>query len=426
VTGTYVQWGWGGNTDNSGWIAGTVTDTTFGGQYNDWADSPGGFGSGSPGSVTWTLDDGGASFTGNEKSGAFVWCGSRTGRPLQAGCGWSGTFETSDGGPFALTQQADEVQGFATAGCAGVAGTVYNGPLGLTCDGLILSSAGAQSRFSWALDSATETQFSGNELSLGTSTPAPFCGFRQATGAFPASCFGGGGPMDGLWLTNLGMLTIDQPVSATTPFAEQYASVNWVPWGTDGGFGAQYANIDGVSSEFASFNYAQLVSGTIGWFDSSPTSGGQNLAVTFDATGLTISGEGNDTNANPPDGSLLCGVIYSPDPNGNFADPVGTLPTGCGMTNHWFLWGPTAVPALSNVLLTQHRDQLSGHGGTVVGVAAATVANGGVYFAGNSSGLDFTWYPDPQDQTFEGDNLADAGWCGSSISNFVEPSPCFE
>ena len=421
VTGTYVQWGWGGNTDNSGWIAGNVTNSSFSGSFNDWAESSGVFGGGTPGAVNWTLDSAGNSFTGNEKNGAFVWCGARSGLPLPPGCGWSGTFNTSNWGAVALTQTADEVQGFALTSCTGVAGTVYNGPLGLTCDGLILLTSGTQSRFSWALNSATETLFSGNELLPQGTAPASSCGDRQSAGiSLPAPCFGGGGPMDGLWLTNLGALTIDQPIAVTPPYAEQYTSVNWVPWGTDGGFGAQFGTIDNATKNVT---YAQMALGGLTWNDSSPTLGGNGLQISFYDGGLTISGTGND-----PAPSLLCGAIYSPDPFGNYADPIGNLQAGCGMTDHWFLWGPTASPTLGRAPLTQHRDEMSGLGGSVSARALASDGGSGVYFVGSADGVAFNWFPNAQDFQFSGDDGADAGWCGSTLSAFEdsEPVPCFE
>jgi len=126
--------------------------------------------------------------------------------------------------------------------------------------------------------------------------------------------------------------------------------------------------------------------------------------------------------------SLLCGSIYAPDPFGNYADPIGNLPVGCGLTGNWFLWGPTASPTLSRAPLTQHRGQMAGLGGAVSARALASDGGSGVYFAGSANGVAFNWFPNAQDFQFSGDNGADAGWCGSTISSFEtsEPNPCFE
>ncbi len=421
VTGTFVAWGWGGYSGYTGWIQGMVQGSVFDGGFNDWQDSPNGAGSGTPEAVTWDLASGGASFWGSDRT-SYAWCGSRTGLPLLPGCGWSGTFDTSNWGTATLTQEGDEVRGYASGGCAGLAGTVYFSPNGLEYNGVVLAGGGATTRFSYTLGEMAERQFSGNELALGATGPVASCGFRPDAGtSMPSVCFSGGGPMDGLWLTNLGVLLIEQPVTATSPYTEQYTSVDWSPWGSDGGFTTEYAAINDAISQNQDLPYAQLLSANVGWFDTSPTLGGHDLQVSFSATGLTISGSGNDLHS-----SLFCGSIYAPDAYANFTDPVGTLPLGCGMTDLWYLWGPSASAALSFAQITQHRDQLSGQGGLVTGHAAASDAGAGVYYTGTAKGLGFNWFLDPQDQTFTGDNGADAGWCGSTVGAVDEPTPCYE
>jgi hypothetical protein len=412
VSGDWIQWGWDGYPDNVGWLFGTVTGNELIGSYS-WSLNPVGQGAGP---VDWTLADGGQTFTGNNVSSGveYVWCGSRPGLPLLPGCGWSGTFETSNWGEVTLVQSGDEVQGVAVDAGIGLAGTVFprndpNGAPGLSCNGAVFGDGGVISRFSWALDQELEATFVGNELPLGASAPVPFCGARLGV-SLPSPCFGGGGPLDGLWFTNQGALVIDQPIDPGN-YADLYTSINWVPWGIDGGYDVPNATINGIPSQNQSIPYAQLLTGGAGWHDASWSQGGNDLVLSFTDAGLTLWGSGNN-------GSLFCGSIYFPDPNGYFTDPIGVLPPGCGLTNEWSIWSPHSGPV--SISLTQRRDQLLGSVG-ISGVAAATDA-GAVYFQG--PGGSFNWFPASDDQSFAGDNGGDAGWCGSLDAG--QPSPCFE
>jgi hypothetical protein len=280
------------------------------------------------------------------------------------------------------------------------------------------------------------------------------CGVRlNSNTALPAICMGGGGIFDGTWFTNVGVLTLNQPIAPATGAPSASVTGIWYPWGpnpveyvVDGGTATPEPGVTLLS--------AQPGQTSLSWVDSSPLGGAASLATaSFDPMGVTLSGQ-------TANGSLLCGVNYgtdpfSPSPYGwvdagtdRFhwnTDPIGSLFPGCGLTgNAWTGWpaspGESGSPSAGGQLV-QRRDAVTGW----TDRAAHDSVDGGVLFVGSwtvvagswsdtttGDGGTFNWYPDTQDQTFSGDftigPALDGGvypWCGSSVGS-IQPSPCLQ
>jgi hypothetical protein len=432
VQGVVQQWG----SNGYGTLTGTATGDAFvGGWY--WS-----FQSATTTGVFFALGDGGTSLAGTWGGGKFPWCGVRAGNPLYPGCGWSDTFmvklNDATAAPVVLTQTADEVVGTYDNGDAGISGLVSAYRLA----GVTTEAGAATGKFSfwWSTPGNnsdqgwTELAFLGNWLPANGTARLDWCGTRQSSPAsFPLVCLGGGDLYDGTWITNLGLMQLDQAIGQTEHFA-----LNWSFWGAGPGdlFSMPTGNPNANDDSFlgpsgASWDSAEM--------PPSPAAGATNLLAQFSDGGLVISGQTGS-------GQLWCGAQYFPDPY-NHQDPLGTLPPGCGLTNQWTVWqqGPDGGAVPVKAALTQVRGLVVGS--TATGIAldggvlanpAATNSNGVplVFVTGNWSGGPggesgtFSWYPTIDDQSFLGDfsagAVADAGaWCGTNDSP-TQPTPCFE
>jgi hypothetical protein len=450
VTGKYHDWGVTyGSPEQAGTLSGKVSGQSLtAGFQNNAGDLTG--------TVTWLLSNGQLQGTYNYGGAtSYPWCGVAAGKgtPLPTGCGWSDAFTTASPPPLVLTQVADEVTGIAVYGP--VAGVVsdyrVNGTSLCTWGGCAPNS---QWRISYQM-SRDGTQFSGNYSPEwnGAGYYNSACGGRLSTGTPPpATCMGGGGIYDGTWFTNVGVLTLTQPVAPASGFPSASVTGIWFPWGPNP---VEYVIDGGTATPESGTLYSALPGQTtLSWVDSSPMGGA--VVAPSDPMGVTLNGQ--TTN-----GSLVCGVNYGTDPfnaapygkvdagTDRFhwnTDPIGSLFPGCGLTgNQWTLWPPLPGGSGSPTgQVVERRDTITGTtdlaglnsvAGTVVfrsldgGVGPWTVVTGSWTDSSTADGGTFTWYPDSQDQSFTGDftigPVADGGvsaWCGSSLG--AEPSPCLQ
>ncbi len=429
VNGSFQQWGSNG--------AGTVTGTAAGDAFRGGFYWP--YQSATQTGVFFALGDGGTSLSGSWGNGQFPWCGVRPGSPLFPGCGWSDTFmvkfNDAQAAPIVLTQTADEVVGTYNYGDGGLAGLVSSYRL----SGVTTAGGAATGKFSFWWTTAgndadqgwTELGFLGNWQPADGAVNPDWCGVRQSSpGSFPTACLGGGGLYDGTWITNLGMIQLDQAIGQT-----EHVGLNWNFWGASAGSVYNIPTGNPNPSDNSVIG-PQGLSWDSAETPPSPAAGAVNLLPQFSDGGLVMYGQTGT-------GQLWCGAQYFPDPY-NHQDPLGTLPPGCGLTNEWTVWqaGPDGSAAPATLALTQVRGSVVGDGGIVVdgNVLANPLATSTddiplIYVTGSWSatasgeGGSFTWYPDAGDQAFEGDySVADAGlaaWCGS-LDPAAEPNPCLQ
>jgi hypothetical protein len=423
VTGQYHDWGYTYlDATNAGTISGSAAGNIFTGTFQDNAADAGV-------SLSWTLSPG--QLQGSYGPSAYPWCGVPAGQgtPLPAGCGWSDAFIGKSSYPT-LQQVADEVTGsYVDPGAPTTTlGTMAGVVSDLRLNGRFFNTYHlAPGRFSFQM-TADGTQFTGN-FYVGSHFDA-WCGERSGT--LPTTCLGGGGIYDGTWFTNLGTITLAQPQVASSPATGAVTGV-WFPWGSD----TEYT-IQGVANG-PSDDAGPSTDFSLSWTDNSPLGGTMGMtSLSSDPNGLTLQGQAVE-------GGLWCGVSYgtnpfvpSPLPD---AGQIGTLYTGCGLTNDWNLSGdPSAPPTTAQ--LVQTRGTVTGFTDTqfdfdsVTGSTAFNPLSGtgigswtmvtGSWADSSTSGGSFTWYPDSQDLTFVGEFDAggpnSGGWCGSLSG--AGPSPC--
>ena len=386
----------------------------------------------------------------------YPWCGVPAGQrtPLPIGCGWSDLFTTGSPPALAMTQIADEVTGIAYYGpIAGVVSDYrLNGTSLCTWGGCAPNS---QWRISYQM-SRDGTQFSGNYSPEwnGSGYYNSACGGRLSTGTTPpATCMGGGGSYDGTWFTNVGVLTLTQPVAPASGFPSTSVTGVWFPWGPNP---VEYVIDGGTATPDPGLTLYSALPGqtTLSWVDTSPLGGALSLtAASFDPMGVTLFGQ-------TANGALLCGVDYgtdpfNPSPYGKLdagtdrfkwnTESIGSLFAGCGMTgNQWTLWpqapgGSGSSQSAGQLVQTRAAvvgtTDLAGQDSVVGSVAFSglgTVVSGAWSDTSLDAGGSFIWYLDSQDQTFSGDFTAgptlDGGasaWCGSS-DGATQPSPCLQ
>ncbi len=451
VSGRYRDWGVTyGNPEQAGTISGTATLQTLTGTFQDNAGDI-------SGTISWPLNAVGqiqfGTFTLGGKT-SYPWCGVPAGHgtPLPVGCGWSDEFTANILGPFFFTQVADEATGTFLYGA--VAGVVSDYRLNGGTD-----QTGSLGRFSFEMSLDGQT-FQGN---IYNPTPhddffyTPTCGARPLSSVpNPDACAGGGGTFDGTWFTNLGTVTLSQPllIGPTGVTPSNRVTGSWSPWGGDPGDAVEYA-IDGGVSFDAGPSVAVPAQISVSWTDSSPLGGGTLSGRQADEFALSFVGQAANN-------ALWCGVNFGPDPFATqwyagtqwLTEPVGTLFPGCGLTgDQWTLWpsepGASGAPPGQ---LVQTRDAVAGTTdlaelvsvvGTVIfvppdgGVGPRTVVSGTWSDSATDAGGGFSWFLDAQDQTFSGDftlepssvgGSTDGGafaWCGSSLGA-TQPSPCFQ
>ncbi len=413
VVGSYHDWGY---TDldpqYAGNVAGTVCGNTMTGTLQAHADL-------APAALDLTFgSDGGLDGTFTYDGGpAQPICGVPTGQglALPSGCGWSdSSFAVSiDSKPYtlALSQTADEVTGSVQVG--GFTQLMY----GVVSDDRLNGEylAPINGRFSFSMsDGAT---FVGNEIF--NSAVHPWCGVHPGKGVVPSSCLGGGGSYDGTWFTNLGTITLSQPLLSVSEASPNPTGV-WFFWGSETEYPIAGTTVGGLS-----WSDNSPVGGAVGLLHLPPP--GDGVPPPTDGVGVTLTGF---TAA----GDLLCGVLFNLAAVGSATDPLGTLFQGCGLSNTWNLWQDQATPTAANV--TQVREQVTST------VASETIAGGvafnpdggslapvvvtGSWTNGAASGT-FTWYPDTGDANFSGDgtsNGSTSSWCGS-VSDSM-PNPCLQ
>ncbi len=406
VTGSYHDWGYTSlDPTYAGSISGTVCGSALSGAF--WSTVDGG-----ASTLSWSL-------LGGELRGTFVtpggtervWCGVPTGISLPKGCGWSDDFNALFDGDITLTQTADEV--------IGVSNPTQNPFDGVVSDSRVNGRYGA-SRFSFWMSDDGNT-FTGNEFSEDNNPVyQQWCGARiSSSGIEPPAgpgCVGGGGVYDGTWFTNLGTITLTQPLSNGTPADPSPSNTVtgvWFFWGSD-----------------VEYRISGTVAGGLSWTDNSILGGGVGLAMeTLDIAGHTLTGFAVN-------GGLWCGVNYGQDPNAFDADEIGNLFLGCGLTDEWqFFQVPSPGLLAANQDVTQRRGSIvSGRGPVTIqgalaqnplaGPSGPWVVVSGTWKDSSGSGT-FNWYPDLADQTFAGDfssATADGGWCGSIDGG--EPGGC--
>jgi hypothetical protein len=452
VTGKYHDWGVTySNPELAGTISGVVSGSFLDGGYQDNAGD-------TSGAIYWPLDANGNISGGTYTLGgvaSYPWCGvpAGNGTPLPDGCGWSQSqspFNATLYPPLYLSQVADEVTGSCNVGApVALAGVVSDYRLNIGTD-----INGYNSRLSFVM-TRDGSQFSGNQWN--PNIPAyyvPYCGSRGGANR-PGTCAGGGGIFDGTWFTNLGVLTLSQPIEVVGSTDTPSSSVTgiWIPWGGDPANGIEYP-LDGGVAFTGAASTALPYQQSLSWTDTSSLRGATVSGRQADEYGLSFTGQAAN-------GLLWCGVDYGPDPfnptpyypdAGNAqgvlwnTEPVGTLFAGCGLTGeHWTLWPPAPGGGGSPTdvgQLTQTRGVVAGTTdsaelNSVLGVVAFDPTDGGVTVTGTwtyadlstPDGGSFTWVPASQDQMFSGDfTFGDGGsefeWCGSSSSTM--PTPCFQ
>jgi hypothetical protein len=441
VSGRYHDWGVTyANPEQAGTLTGTVSGSAFTGTFQDNAKDV-------TGGISWTLVNGQIQGT-YDYGGAsqYPWCGVAAGQgtPLPKGCGWSDFFTVQPLAPVFLTQVADEVTG----------SDYYGAMAGIVSDYRLNGGLDPSARFSFWM-TKDGTQFSGNLYNpyIGA-WYGPWCGAR-GTLPLPTACTGGGGTFDGTWFTNLGILTLTQPLligAQATPSTTVTGS--WMPWGGDPASAVEYP-INGTVTLNSSMPWKTLPSEmTLTWTDSSPLGGATFGGRTADNYGVSLAGEAAN-------GVPWCGVDYGPNPFVAepyaadagpsypwLTEPIGSLYPGCGLTSDvWTLWPPSpggvGSPQASGQLV-ETRDHFAGTtdlaglnrvAGTVVfsppdGGDAGTwiVASGS--WANSADGGSLTWFLDEQEQTFSGDfTFEDGGnplaWCGSAVGSTM-PNPCLQ
>jgi hypothetical protein len=412
VTGTYRQWGY-AITDpaNAGTVTGTVTGNVLSGTFDD---------NEGDGAASFTLtQDESLHLTGSWSFGGVTspWCGVVSGNALPQGCGWSDTFTGANAdGPITLTQTGQEVTGgYAEGQLAGIVSD-------FRLNGVFYSASSVDGHFSWAWTDTSETAFAGNSLFAGSSTYGSWCG-AKGSATPPDLCLGGGGIYDGTWFTNIGVVTVHQPLfTLGTPVtATTTPTGSWFLYG------------DGIPATYA-FESATVTASGLSWTDSSAGAGpggATNLLASYATPqSLTLGGQGND-------GSLWCGSVFAADPFQNYDDFIGVMPQGCGMTDAFNLYAPTpsdGSPTPTSATITQRIDAISGvtdsGGDYVFGYALTTTPasapwvnfTGTAYTSAANPINTFNWYPAPNDATFRGDLGGDAAWCGNTASGV--PSSC--
>jgi len=175
VSGTYVN----SILGSTGTLAGTVTGNTFNGTWSI---------SGGSGPIQWTLGSGGQTFDGNFNSGAFKWCGARTGANFPAGCAFAATWIANvNGGAGSLN---------LTQNGTSVSGTYFNGSSSGTIESGTLTYSGGQAALTatWRLSPSNsgplkfylfgynDLQFNGN-----FNTSYAWCGWRSGSSQ-PSPC----------------------------------------------------------------------------------------------------------------------------------------------------------------------------------------------------------------------------------------------
>jgi hypothetical protein len=148
--------------------------------------------------MRWRLAADRASFSGATQDGSTKqqWCGVRSGRPLPAGCGFSGVWELHFAdqpnmtGQATLVQTGGTVQGTYVDG-KGHGGEILNGVVSVQSTtevrltGTWRDDQGNEDTFEWRLDLTTGRTFQGRR----NPGNAEWCGWRQGAGQ-PASCGG--------------------------------------------------------------------------------------------------------------------------------------------------------------------------------------------------------------------------------------------
>jgi Bacterial Ig domain len=164
---------------SSGTVAGTVTGNTFNGTWSI---------SGGSGPIQWTLGSGGQTFDGNFNSGAFKWCGARTGANFPAGCAFAGAWSANvngGAGSLNLTQNGTSVLGTYSNGSS--SGTIESGAITYSGGQAVLAatwrlSASLSGPLKFYLFGYSDLQFNGN-----FNTSFAWCGWRS--GSFqPTPC----------------------------------------------------------------------------------------------------------------------------------------------------------------------------------------------------------------------------------------------
>ena len=442
VSGSYHDWGVTyANPEQAGTITGTVSGSTFTGTFQDIAKDV-------TGGISWTLANGQILGTYNYGSAnQYPWCGVAAGHrtPLPIGCGWSDLFNVTPLAPMLLTQIADEVTG----------SEYYGAMAGVVSDYRLNGGTDPAARFSFWM-TKDGSQFTGNLYNpyIGA-WYGQWCGSRGNL-PLPTACTGGGGTFDGTWFTNLGILTLTQPILLTavaTPSTSVTGS--WMPWGGDPASAPEYP-ISGTVTLNASMPEKTLpYEMTLTWTDSSPLGGATLEGRTADDYGVSLAGQAAN-------GVAWCGVDYGPNPfvtapydtaaGSGFpwlTEPVGSLYPGCGLTSEtWTLWPPSPGGAGSSQAAGQLVQTRSSFSGTtdlqgqdsVTGSVVFAAPDGGdagswVIAIGSwadfvtADGGSFTWFLDDQSQAFSGDfTFGDGGtplaWCGSVGTTM--PNPCLQ
>ncbi len=175
VTGSYVN----SLLGTSGTVAGTVTGNTFNGTWSI---------SGGSGPIQWTLASSGQTFDGNFNSGAFKWCGARTGQNFPAGCAFAGAWIANvngGAGSLNLTQNGTGVSGTYSNGSS--SGTIESGAISYSGGQAVLTgtwrlSASLSGPFKFYLFGYNDLQFNGNY-----NTSFAWCGWRSGSSQ-PSPC----------------------------------------------------------------------------------------------------------------------------------------------------------------------------------------------------------------------------------------------
>lgn len=302
LVGSYHDWGY---TDldpqYAGTVSGTVCGSTLTGTLQAHADP-------TPAALDLTLGsdgnlDGTLTYDGGS---AQPICGVPTGQglALPSGCGWSDSFRVAIGGqPYdmQLTQTADEVTGYVQVG--NFTQLMYGVVSDFRVNGEYL--APINGRFSFAMTDGIS--FNGNEIY--NSGLVAWCGLRPGNGPVPANCpVGGGGGYDGSWFTNLGTITLSQPILSTAEASPTPTGV-WFFWGSQ----TEYP-IVGTTAGGLSWTDNSPVGGAVGLLHLPPP--GNGVPTPADGVGVTLEGF---TTA----GDIWCGVLFNAEAVGGPTDSLG-------------------------------------------------------------------------------------------------------